>query len=201
MDTSKRLSPGRHQLSRDEVRDNQRERILAALETVMSAKGYGDTSVADVIKSAGVSRQTFYELFCSKQDCFLASYATRQASVIALILSTAESDPPMSRFDALLKTYLAVMAANPARSRLFLIGVYAAGPEGVAARLALQQEFVDGVADVFGARSEQARFDAQVLVAAISTLVTNALLDDDPQAVLNLYEPLTRVARQVMSGE
>ena len=75
MNNSKRLRPGRHQLSRDEVRSHQRERIFGALEAVMATQGYSSTSVADIIKSAGVSRQTFYELFTSKQDCFLASYA------------------------------------------------------------------------------------------------------------------------------
>ncbi len=124
MNVSKRLRPGRHQLSRDEVQTHQRERIFLALETEMSAKGYADTSVADVIKSAGA----------------------------------------------------------------------------IAARLALQQQFVDGVAAVFDAQSEQERFVCQVLVAAISTLVTNAL-EEDPRAVLDLYEPLNRVARQLMAGE
>ena len=96
MNTTKRLSPGRHQLTRDEVRANQRERIFAALETVMSVKGYPDTSVADIIKSAGVSRQTFYELFCSKPDYFLASYGRRQEAVIASIFATPATDSPSS---------------------------------------------------------------------------------------------------------
>jgi AcrR family transcriptional regulator len=93
----------------------------------MSARGYADTSVADVIKSAGVSRQTFYELFGSKQDCFLASYARRQEAVLASILQTPATDSRMERFATLLRTYLAVMASNRAISRLYLIGVYTAG--------------------------------------------------------------------------
>jgi hypothetical protein len=32
-------------------------------------------------------------------------------------------------------------------------------------------------------------------------LVTNALLDDDPQAVLNLHQPLVHVASQMMAVE
>ena len=30
--------------------------------------------MVDVIEVAGVSRKTFYELFSSKEDCFLATY-------------------------------------------------------------------------------------------------------------------------------
>ncbi len=197
--TSKQLRPGRQGLSRDEVRTHQRERIYLALEAEMSAKGYTDTSVADIVKGAGVSRQTFYELFASKQDCFLASYARRQGSVVAAIFETVATDSPLERFAALLHTYLSVMAANPSMSRLYLIGVYAAGPEAVTIRLDLQQQFVEGVAAVFDARTDQNRFACRTLVAAISTLVTNALLDDDPQALANLHQPLVAVARQLMA--
>ncbi|TPG35830.1 TetR/AcrR family transcriptional regulator [Mycolicibacterium hodleri] len=199
MNVSKRLSPGRHQLSRDEVRNNQRNRIFGALETVMSAKGYSDTSVADIIKSAGVSRQTFYELFCSKQDCFLASFGRRQAAVIEAMREAVWTGSPMDRFGSLLRTYLAIMASDQDLSRTHLIGVYSAGSEAIAKRAQMQQQFVDGVAEVFDARSDQDRFACQALVAAIATLVTHALLADDPQVVLDLYEPLVGVAAKLMA--
>jgi len=41
---------------------------------VVSERGYPETRVVDVIGVAGVSRKTFYELFDSKEDCFLAAY-------------------------------------------------------------------------------------------------------------------------------
>jgi AcrR family transcriptional regulator len=200
MNDSKQLRPGRHQLSRDQVRTHQRDRIFLALETVMALQGYPGTSVADIIKSAGVSRQTFYELFSSKEDCFLGSYARRQAAVLDEILRTPATTAPMERFATLLRTYLTAMAADPALSRLYLIGVYAAGPQAIAKRLELQQQFVDGVATVFQATTEHDRFTCRAIVAAISTLVTNALLEDDSHAVLDLHEPIIRVAEQLMAS-
>jgi AcrR family transcriptional regulator len=201
MNTSKQLRPGRHQLSRDEVRSHQRDRIFHAMETVMAVKGYADTSVADIIKVAGVSRQTFYQLFCSKQDCFLASFGQRQGSVLGTIFETPTSKAPLERFAALLRTYLTVMARDPAVSRLYLIGVYTAGREALAKRLEMQQQFVDAVAALFEAQTEQDRFVCQTLVAAVSTLVTNALLDDDPQAVRKLHQPLIPVAGRPMTAD
>jgi AcrR family transcriptional regulator len=201
MNDSKRLRPGRHQLSRDQVRSNQRDRVFGALETVMARQGYSGTSVADIIKSAGVSRQTFYELFTSKEDCFLASYARRQGSVLEEVLATSTTTAPMQRFATLLQTYLAVMAADPALSRLYLIGVYAAGPQAIAKRLELQQQFVDAVATVFEAQTEQDRFTCRAIVASISTLVTNALLEEDSHAVLDLHGPIIRVAERLMASK
>ncbi|MGH3643059.1 MAG: TetR/AcrR family transcriptional regulator [Mycobacterium sp.] len=201
MNSGKQLRPGRHQLSRDQVRTHQRDRIFRALETVMAVQGYSETSVADIIKSAGVSRQTFYELFASKEDCFITSYARRQGAVLETLVGISVAKSPMQRFATVLRTYLTVMAADPALSRLYLIGVYAAGPRAIGKRLELQQQFVDAIATVFEARSKQDRFTAQVLVAAISTLVTNAVLEEDPQAVLDLHGPLIRVAERLMASE
>jgi AcrR family transcriptional regulator len=198
MNISRKLRPGRNRLSREEVASNQRDRIFGALETVMSEKGYLETSVADVIKAAGVSRQTFYELFTSKQDCFLGSFARRQGVLIQWLVGGSPAGTPMDRFSALLLNYLTVMSADPGLSRLYLIGVYAAGPEAIAQRLEMQRQFVDGLVDVLNADTEQGRFTCQALVATITTLVTNALLSDDPQAVLDLHEPLTRMTERLL---
>lgn len=49
--------------------------------------------------------------------------------------------------------------------------------------------------------STQERFGCQALVATISTLVTNALLEEDPQAVLGLHQPLARMAEKLLALE
>jgi AcrR family transcriptional regulator len=39
----------------------------------VAAKGYADTTIADVVAKARVSRRAFYELFKDKEDCFRAA--------------------------------------------------------------------------------------------------------------------------------
>src|SRR3954470_22993998 len=68
------LPRGRHRLTREEVQTSQRERMLLSMAEAASVKGYAKTTVADVIKRARVSRETFYEHFSDKEDCFLAAY-------------------------------------------------------------------------------------------------------------------------------
>src|SRR2546426_10159859 len=68
------LPRGRHSLSREQVRASQRARMLRAMVDAVAQKGYASTSVADVIGGARASRETFYEHFANKQDCFLAAY-------------------------------------------------------------------------------------------------------------------------------
>lgn len=69
-----RLPPGRHGLPRELIARSQRERLLAAMVRVTAARGYSATSVADVLRAARVGRETFYELFKDRHDCFLAAH-------------------------------------------------------------------------------------------------------------------------------
>jgi AcrR family transcriptional regulator len=50
----------------------QRSRLLRAAVEVASERGYEGMSVAAIVARARVSRKTFYELFQSRDDCFLA---------------------------------------------------------------------------------------------------------------------------------
>ena len=70
------LPRGRHRLPREAVVQSQRERLLRAMAEVMADKGYARTSVADVLRVAHVSRETFYEQFASKEDCFMSAFET-----------------------------------------------------------------------------------------------------------------------------
>ena len=70
----RRLPRGRHALAPEEVARRQRERLMLAMAQAMSDKGFAATSVEDVLKRAAVSRQSFYRLFSSKLDCFLAAF-------------------------------------------------------------------------------------------------------------------------------
>lgn len=68
-----KLPRGRHGLPRELVEQSQRERLLAAVIRVTAAKGYQATSVADVLNKAGVGRETFYQHFKNKENCFMAA--------------------------------------------------------------------------------------------------------------------------------
>src|SRR5688500_10815012 len=68
------LPRGRHGLSREEVAESQRERMLRAMAEAVSERGYAKTPVAEVLRRAGVSRETFYQHFANKDACFLDAF-------------------------------------------------------------------------------------------------------------------------------
>ena len=74
------LPRGRTSLSQDETRNQQQRRLVKAAVSVFADKGFAAATISDIVKHARVSRQVFYALFDSKEDCFLAAEALgRQA--------------------------------------------------------------------------------------------------------------------------
>ncbi|MGF6881792.1 AcrR family transcriptional regulator [Nocardia sp. GAS34] len=199
----RRLPRGRHGLPRETVIASQRDRILSAMGAAMADNGYVGTSVAAIIKRAGVSRETFYEQFRSKEDCFEASYERAVELLLARIVAATQSpdapDDREGRIEAMLGAYLAGLAAEPADARLFLIEVYAVGPEAIARRARLQESFVAMVADILDAHTEEQLFACQTLVAALSAMVTARVAAGDMDGLRALREPLLGLLRR--SGE
>ena len=96
------ICPGASALNESQ-RADQRARILDAVQLVVFERGYLGTKIGDVASRAGVSRATFYELFGSKEDCFLASHdqsATLASDRVAEAVAAARGQtrpPPPSR--------------------------------------------------------------------------------------------------------
>jgi AcrR family transcriptional regulator len=207
-DAPRALPRGPHGLSREEVQQRQRERLLYATTTVVAKHGYAKTTVADIIAEAGVSRATFYELFSDREDCFQASYrasAELVASLMTVQLEQMRSDDgePLERLGRVLDVYLRLLHNAPALARVFLVEVYAAGPALIEQRRASLERFVDIVAEthrgetgLLGTEPDQ-RFAAQVVVGAVSSLVTNCVGSGDIDGLLDLHEPLIRLAAEI----
>ncbi|MBV9484491.1 MAG: TetR/AcrR family transcriptional regulator [Frankiaceae bacterium] len=49
-----------------------RERLLRGLAASIKERGYRETKISDIVAHARTSRRTFYEVFETKDDCFLA---------------------------------------------------------------------------------------------------------------------------------
>jgi AcrR family transcriptional regulator len=111
---------------------------------VVSERGYAETRVVDVIGIAGVSRKTFYELFDSKEDCFLAAYDVLLGNLLSETAESFESRPGApwaERVAAGLGALLAHLAAHPDEARFGIVEVLAAGPKALARRDAALRQF------------------------------------------------------------
>jgi AcrR family transcriptional regulator len=184
------LPRGRHRLSRQQVQDAQRLRLAVAMAEEMVESGYVGTPVAAVLKRAGVSRQTFYELYEDKHACFLDALDLVGAVLLADLRERAPAGPPLARARGAVEAYLDTIGRHRAFARLYLVEVHAAGNQAMARRAALQEEVVDGLADLLGATSVAGRFACRAYVAAVASLVTLPVVTGDGAALEELRAPL-----------
>jgi AcrR family transcriptional regulator len=199
------LPSGRHYLSREQVVASQRARMLLAMAEAMLEKGYVGTPVAEIIRRAGVSRETFYQQFRSKQDCFIQALdaamdiLTQELGKAGQEAADGVSEVPEDRFRALLHVYLRTLADAPAFARVFLVEVYAAGPAAMERRTRFQRRIADVIAEIFQATSPDHRFGCDALVAATAQMVTACLIADDLDGLRNLEDPLVGLARKLLN--
>jgi AcrR family transcriptional regulator len=136
------LPRGPHNLTRDDVLASQRRRMIDAMAENVAAKGYGSTTVGDVVAGAGVSRKTFYEHFRDKENCFLAAFDSGVEGLLeAISAAQSEDGTRMGLVRARVRAYLEALAAHPAFARTFLIEVFAAGPRALERRQRVHARF------------------------------------------------------------
>jgi AcrR family transcriptional regulator len=98
----------------------------------VAEKGYLETTVADVIRRAGLSRKTFYEHFANKQECFLATYDQISARAIRRVEQAYEqADGWPGRVEAAIGALFEAAIENPGAVRLVLLEINAVGPAGI----------------------------------------------------------------------
>ena len=145
--------------------ESQRNRIHQAMIEVVSTRGYPETRVVDVIGVAGVSRKTFYELFESKEDCFLAAYDVLLENLLGEATGAFESAPGSpwaERIANALEALLEHLSDHPDEARFAIVEVLAAGPKALARRDAALRQFTGFL--------ESGRSEATVELPGITSL-------------------------------
>lgn len=120
--------PGRHPLPREFIARHQQARIISALAEEVSERGYRAVTVADIVKRAGVARNTFYENFSSKEQCFLETQRFAMSTALERVVDVAggaESWP--ERVAAGLAAFLQYASEEPALARTCIVEALAAG--------------------------------------------------------------------------
>ena len=129
------MPPGPHGLPPELVGRNQRERLVAAMAEACAERGYGETSVAEVAKRAGVSTACFYRQFDDKRECMLASFEELFGRLLKEIERGCEGEAtPAARARAGARVAAGLLAGDPPTSRLLSVEILAVGADGVRAQ-------------------------------------------------------------------
>ena len=106
--------------------------MLAATAELVAERGYRNTAITRICKAAGVGRNTFYEHFESKEDCFLATFDDGVDQARRRIADAVDPEAEWSeQLRAGLRELLRLIASELALARTCLVESLAAGPAAI----------------------------------------------------------------------
>jgi AcrR family transcriptional regulator len=190
------LPPGRHGLPREFVLDNQRQRILAAVADTVSDVGYAAMTVEDIIRTAGVSRRTFYEHFKGKEDAFLVSYDDISAQLMqAVEAAFNRGDSFASRVEDGMRAFLGLLASEPAYAHMCIVEVLVAGPTAIERRNGVMRQFTElierGAAEELPKSARPPELTAETLVGGVHEVTYARVRREETARLPELLPDLT----------
>ncbi|HUB98442.1 MAG TPA: TetR/AcrR family transcriptional regulator [Solirubrobacterales bacterium] len=192
------LPGGHHGLSREQIADSQRERLLAAIAQEVAARGYRTTTISEIVKVASVSTRDFYELFDGKEECFLAAFDAVRAHLEELVSAAAagEEDWP-HRVIAALRAALGFFAAEPDLARLSLLESVSSTP---AIAIRFREAVLAAVPALAEGREELADPDLllpdteDAILGGIVSLATRSIVAGETEELFGLLPDLVDFA-------
>jgi AcrR family transcriptional regulator len=202
------LPRGRHKLPASTVRASQRERIVRAMLECVGRDGYEATTVPQVVATARVSRNAFYEFFTDKADCFIAVCdETAQELLGELLELVSEPDWTEAMWEGTHR-YLRWWQQRPTLSRAYLLSLPSVGERAVEQRERHYAAFRAMFADLGRrARAEQPELPElselvpRVLVLVITELVAEEVRAGRTSRLTSLTGEIAMLAIRLLSDE
>lgn len=191
-----RLPPGRHKLSRAEVRESQLRRIEGAAAEALLAAGYGGITTTRVARGAGVSTATLYRYFEDLWACLLAAHEAGTARLCERIevACAATGGDSRDRAAAGVEAALDLLDREPALAYLL-----SAEPPGGAADLwAARRRLVGRLTALLGGGDAEAR--GEHLVAAALRMVASRSRAGEPGDIRAVGPSLTAILHRPASA-
>jgi AcrR family transcriptional regulator len=154
-----------------------RERLIAAMATSIEAKGYHETTVADVVRIARTSRRSFYEHFEDRASCFLALFDATNDAILAQIAASVQPDSPWhEQVEHAVGAYLETVASRPGLSQSYVRELPGLGQAGADRQRAVIERFADQlIALVESGRREQPEVGTHPLTRDMAVIIVGGL--------------------------
>ncbi len=176
-----------------------RSRLLEGMAHAVAAKGYADTTIADIVREASVSRRTFYEHFQTKADCLIALYEASSHNALKVLRGAI--DPAhgwQTQVEQALAAYLGCMAGNPILMRTLFIEILGLGTPGLAARRRVNQEIAGFMLGTI--QGGITPMMAMAVVGGINELVLEYIEQDRVAQLGELVAPASALVRAATSA-
>lgn len=143
----------------------------------VGAHGYQQTTVQDVITSAGLYRQAFYDNFRDKEDCYLEAIDAGSAWIeLAMREEAAGEQTWRGQLRGCLRGLLSFLDEEPGIGRALLVEVHAAGAQAVVKRTEAMERAAEMIDRARGESGDGApAISAEAVVAGILAVLHTRL--------------------------
>ncbi|GGT99058.1 MULTISPECIES: TetR/AcrR family transcriptional regulator [Streptomyces] len=95
------------------AKPSMRDSLVAAAFQLFLERGYEQTTVDDIVKTAGVGRRSFFRYFPSKEDVVFPDHEQCLADMTEFLAASADTDDPMARVCDAARLVMRMYAENP----------------------------------------------------------------------------------------
>jgi AcrR family transcriptional regulator len=177
------------------------------LETV-ARRGWEAMTVPEVVATARVARNSFYEFFSDKADCFLAACDEEATDLLRAVQAFIDEPDWLENMRLAVRAYLRWWAQRPQFARAYLIGLPAAGERAIAQRERSYELFAENFAQAGRrARAEQPSLPPlpalvpMVLVRAITEMVAAEVRAGRTDRLSDLEDDLIFIAVKLLADD
>lgn len=185
------------------VQHEHHARLLEGMAKALAAKGYADTTIADIVREAAVSRRSFYEHFATKADCLLALYESASEQALVVLIGAVDPlQPWQTQVEHAVTAYLDFLADDPALLKTLFIEILGLGPPGLAVRRKVNAQ-IAGFISATTVGEHGARLSpelAMTVVGGINELILQAIEEHRSSDLRRLVQPATRLIHAVATG-
>lgn len=182
-----------------------RHRLLEGMARAVAARGYPDTTIADIVREAAVSRRTFYEHFDAKAECLTALYEAASHNALKVLQDAVNPQLEwQAQVETALSAYLGCLAQNPVLLRTLFVDILGLGAPGLASRRRVNEEIADVMLKLInsgeGSRKLKAplsRAMAMAIVGGINELVLEYIEQDRVADLPELVATSSQLVRAV----
>jgi AcrR family transcriptional regulator len=115
------LPARRPRISREFLEEHRRRRYVDAVAELLHEFSRDDLSVANIVRLAATSRNSFYEVFSSSEDCIAYGIGLAVGELFATIETQDGEGEWLSEVDDAIAGFYRAVAAEPLLAELFLI--------------------------------------------------------------------------------
>lgn len=183
-----------------------RARLLEGMARCVATQGYADTTIADIVREAGVSRRTFYEYFTDKPGCLIALHEAASQNALAVLHSAIHPDRGwQAQVEQAIGAYLGALAQNPVLMRALFVDILGLGLPGLFARRRANQQLADFMLEVINQPPSGPVLlhgaMAMAVVGGINELVLQAIEQDQVAQLADLVAPASALLRAAVTAQ